>query len=144
MLLALIGLGGLGIAAGNWRRAHPALTEGIERFDAGYVIAPSIQPLPDAPPKDGTRPEESDEVSAAEAIRFDRTAEFRAKSPLDLNRATAGDLERLPGIGAGLAARIVAARETAGRFESVDDLQRVPGLGPGKLGRLRELVTVAD
>jgi competence ComEA-like helix-hairpin-helix protein len=150
MLLALVGLGGLGLAAGNWRRAHPDLTERIERFDAGYVIDPAIQPLPDAPPVDGARPpvdgtspRESDEVSAPEAVHRDRTAEFRAESPLDLNRATAGDLERLPGIGPGLAARIVAARETAGRFQSVDDLRRVPGLGRMKLGRLRDLVTVA-
>lgn len=40
---------------------------------------------------------------------------------LDLNTATRGDLERLPGIGETYAARIIEARETA-RFASADEL----------------------
>ena len=60
---------------------------------------------------------------------------------LDLNRATAGDLDRLPGIGPVLASRIVAQREQHGAFRSPEDLLAVPGIGPALYARLAPLVT---
>lgn len=59
---------------------------------------------------------------------------------LDLNRASTGDLERLPGIGPARARAIVRWREVHGRFRSVDDLLEVSGIGPATLERLRPLV----
>lgn len=61
--------------------------------------------------------------------------------PLDLNSATAAELEALPGVGPATAAAIVDDRDRNGPFASVDDLDRVPGIGPAKLAALRELVT---
>jgi competence protein ComEA len=61
--------------------------------------------------------------------------------PLDLNAATADELDDLPGVGEVLAARIVAWREENGRFGSVDDLGEVPGIGPKVLDGVRDLVT---
>ena len=60
--------------------------------------------------------------------------------PVDLNQATAADLDRLPGVGPATAAAIVAYRDKHGRFRSVDDLGEVPGIGPAKLAALRDLV----
>jgi comEA protein len=61
---------------------------------------------------------------------------------IDLNTATAGQLEVLPGIGPALAARIVEYRTTSGPFRSVDELDEVKGIGPRILERLRPLITV--
>ena len=55
---------------------------------------------------------------------------------LDPNRATAKELEALPGIGAAKARAIVAFRDSAGPFRHVDDLKRVPGISAALLGRL--------
>jgi competence protein ComEA len=63
--------------------------------------------------------------------------------PLDLNSATAAELETLPGIGPVLAAEIVAFREANGPFAAVDAIVDVPGIGPATLERIRELVTVS-
>lgn len=63
-------------------------------------------------------------------------------APVDLNRASAAELERLPGVGPATAAAIVDDRTRNGPFVTVDDLERVPGVGPAKLAALRELVTV--
>lgn len=63
---------------------------------------------------------------------------------LDLNRATADELEALPGIGAVLAQRVVAFRESAGRFRTVDDLRGVKGIGAKKFDRLKSLITVSS
>ncbi|MFZ9629474.1 MAG: ComEA family DNA-binding protein [Ilumatobacteraceae bacterium] len=62
--------------------------------------------------------------------------------PLDLNVATAAELETLPGIGPTTAAAIVAYRDLHGPFSSVDDLADVAGIGPSKLEAIRGLVTV--
>lgn len=61
---------------------------------------------------------------------------------VDLNRATAVELEQLPGIGPSLAAAIVTWRTDHGRFDRVDDLLDVPGIGPAKLATLADHVTV--
>lgn len=61
---------------------------------------------------------------------------------LDLNRASAADLERLPKVGPALASRIVAFREKYGPFPAVDSLVRVPGIGPGTFALLRDQVRV--
>lgn len=60
---------------------------------------------------------------------------------VDLNRATVGELERLPGIGSVLAQRIVEWRRERGAFASVDDLNHVKGIGEKKLQRIKPLVT---
>jgi len=70
--------------------------------------------------------------------------EFAERRPLDLNTATAADLERLPGIGPELARRIVAYREAHGPFAAVEDLLQVEGIGPVTLERIRDLVTVGE
>jgi competence protein ComEA len=62
--------------------------------------------------------------------------------PLDLNAATAAELETLPGIGPATAKAIVDERERNGPFSSVDDLLRVRGIGPAKLDQIRQLVSV--
>jgi competence protein ComEA len=61
---------------------------------------------------------------------------------VNLNTATAADLDALPGIGPVLAGRIVDYRTTEGPFSSVDQLDDVPGIGPAIAARLVELVTV--
>ncbi len=61
--------------------------------------------------------------------------------PVDLNRATAEELDRLPGVGPATANAIVVERDRNGPFATVDDLERVPGIGPAKLDAIRDLVT---
>lgn len=52
---------------------------------------------------------------------------------IDPNTASADELDRLPRVGPGLAARIVEWRETRGRFRTLADLDSVPGVGPAAL-----------
>ena len=63
-------------------------------------------------------------------------------SKVDLNTATAEELDRLPGIGPATAEAIIRHRETHGRFRSVTDLLEVRGIGEAKLEQLRPLVKV--
>jgi len=61
---------------------------------------------------------------------------------LNLNTATAQQLDALPGVGPVTAGAIVAWREAHGKFSSVDQLGEVDGIGPGRLEKLRPLVRV--
>jgi competence protein ComEA len=65
-----------------------------------------------------------------------------SETPLDLNNATAAQIETLPGIGPSLAGAIVAERERSGGFRMVDDLRRVRGIGDSRFAQLRPLVRV--
>lgn len=61
---------------------------------------------------------------------------------VDLNRAMADDLDRLPGVGPSTAKAIIDHRTRNGPFASVDDLLAVRGIGPAKLAEIRKWVRV--
>lgn len=63
-----------------------------------------------------------------------------APSKLDLNSATASELDALPGVGPVTAQRIVDRRTRKGPFASVDQLREVEGIGDAKLAKLTDLV----
>lgn len=66
----------------------------------------------------------------------------KVSTPVNINTATAEELQSLPRIGPAMAQRIIAWREAHGGFRSVDELDAVPGIGPSMLENLRPLVTV--
>ena len=66
----------------------------------------------------------------------------KGSTPVNINTATAEELQTLPRIGPAMAQRIIAWREAHGGFRSVDELDAVPGIGPSMLENLRPLVTV--
>ncbi|MDD6374752.1 MAG: helix-hairpin-helix domain-containing protein [Ruminococcus sp.] len=84
---------------------------------AGSTTAPVRQTEPAQP-------------DAAE-LAFPEEAEPEISYPLDLNAATAEELETLPGVGAILAERIVSYREAVGGFQKLEELQQVNGIGSG-------------
>lgn len=108
-------------------------------------------PLPDGArvyfPRTGEEPPAEIPVVDAPPVASPGSGSLDAGSPpaqpVDLNTATAGQLEELPGIGPVTAGAIVEHRERVGPFRSVEALQDVSGIGPAKLGRIRDLVTAA-
>ena len=61
---------------------------------------------------------------------------------ININAATASELESLPGIGPVLAERIVAYRTDHGPFGAIEDIMDVSGIGEGCFAQIRELITV--
>jgi competence protein ComEA len=68
--------------------------------------------------------------------------ETNLSAPIDINRASAEELQRLSGVGPVLSQRIIDERSKR-PFKSVDDLRRVSGIGPKTLARLRPNITVS-
>lgn len=60
--------------------------------------------------------------------------------PLNINRATAGQLDSLDGIGPVIARRIVEYRKVNGPFATVEDLQKVSGIGAAKFAMIKSKV----
>ena len=117
-------LGGLNLAA--------VLSDGVRVYfpRSGEEPPVEVDIVPDPPPHPAAAGEPGSGVAAPPA-------------PLDVNAATAAELERLPGIGPVTAAAIVEHRERVGPFQSVEALGDVSGIGPVKLSRIGDLVTVA-
>ena len=65
-----------------------------------------------------------------------------ADSKININMASADELESLPGIGPALAERIIAYRTEHGAFSRPEDLMNVSGIGQGKFDAVAALITV--
>lgn len=121
-----------------------AVTIGVVLW-MGWVRQPFVQPLGASTQE---RTTELAKGSSQHALAQSRAASAKVvglhdRMVVDLNRATADELEALPGIGAVLAQRVIAFRESAGRFRTVEDLRSVKGIGAKKFDRLKSLVTVS-
>ena len=83
----------------------------------------------------GTQPQPARTLTASGSAQ-------KGSTSVNINTATAEELQTLPRIGPAMAQRIIAWREAHGGFRSVDELDAVPGIGPSMLENLRPLVTV--
>ena len=64
-------------------------------------------------------------------------------APLNLNTATADQLDGLPGVGKAMATRILEYRQKQGGFKKIEELMNVKGIGEKNFLKLKPLVTVA-
>jgi competence protein ComEA len=94
--------------------------------------AKAAKVLPDVP-RETTK-------SGAESQNAD--PKYLEKNQINLNTATAEQLELLPNVGPALAQKIVDYRQQNGPFKSVDELDNVSGIGEKTLEKLRPLVTI--
>ena len=88
-------------------------------------------------------------VALAPAIGFAQGGPAKAKAapavttPINLNTATATDLEALPGVGAATARLIIEHRDKNGGFKKVEELMNIKGIGEKSFLKLKPMVTVA-
>ena len=143
LLLALLLLGsGLTVLEAR----HPkilALTLGDSLALGAAPAAPDLAPSRNEPPQNASPAGLAIRPAAPPAADSAREkSAFGLDGRLDLNRASADELEGLPGIGPKTAQRILEDRRTRGPFRKPSDLTRVKGIGAKTLARLLPHVTV--
>jgi len=140
LLCALVAVGaGLSLLEAR----HPkilALTLGDSLALGAAPAAPDLPPPVSETPQNAT-PETLAVRPTAPGATPEKTS-FGLDGRLDLNRASADELEGLPGIGPKTAQRIVDDRRTRGPFRKPSDLTQVKGIGVKTLARLLPHVTV--
>lgn len=139
--------------------AGAVVRPGVYRLAAESRLADALDaaggPAPDAEPDgvnlaarltDGERvylPRKGEVAPSAAGSASPGSASAGAPAgPIDLNSATAADLEALPGVGPATAAAILEYRQQQGRFRSVEELLEVRGIGEAKLAAIRPKVRV--
>ena len=75
--------------------------------------------------------------------KFSSKKETQLTGPIDINQATAAELQRLPGVGPKRAQLIIEERQKR-PFASIEELRRVSGIGAKTLERLRPYITVEN
>lgn len=81
---------------------------------------------------------------AAPAENTTTTNSADADTPIDINAASATELDGLPGIGQALAQRIIDYRTSNGSFKAIEDLRNVKGIGPALFEKIAPLITVGS
>jgi competence protein ComEA len=114
-----------------------------EQIYVPHKNSPSKHPNAPAP---RLRPSRTSSASSAGPTSSSGTSSVvstpTASSPLNLNTASAAQLDLLPGIGPSTAQAIVTYRTSKGPFSKVDDLLNVRGIGAGRLDAIRALIKV--
>lgn len=96
------------------------------------------------PERDGIASSDGIAPSGRRSSGRERTPTVSSENPIDINSATAAQLEVLPRVGPALARRIVAWRKANGPFSSEEDLRHVPGIGVTTAALLVPLVTFSS
>jgi competence protein ComEA len=65
-----------------------------------------------------------------------------ASAKVNINTATASELDALPGVGPATAQKIVAYRDANGKFSTIEDIKKVSGIGDSKYNSMRDLICV--
>lgn len=110
-------------------------------------VGARIAAAPD-PPEIQAAAVDVDSLSAESLAALE--ADLRRRQPLapgeriDPNRAPAGELARLPGVGPAVAGRIVESREREGAFGTTGDLLRIAGVGERTLARIQPHLDIPE
>ena len=90
-------------------------------------------------------------ISSAGCVRRARSYETQTETPvttkssekrININSASTRELEKLPGVGAAIAERIVQHREQFGPFRRVEHVMMVHGISEAKFRAIREMISV--
>lgn len=132
---------GLEDRIGSYEERISDLEDEIDNIESTNTAAEST------PVETPTPAAESGEVAGAEAPAATPKKSTTTKSvapvgKINLNTASASQLDALPGIGPAYAGRIIDYRDANGGFKSIEEVQNVKGIGPKTFDKMKEMISV--
>jgi comEA protein len=103
--------------------------------DASHEISKSFKASPISNSQNENRSQDPE-------FRISSIHQNPLKKKIDLNSASASELELLPQIGPALSQRIINYRKTKGKFQKIEDLMKVSGIGAKTFEKIKHLITV--
>ena len=70
------------------------------------------------------------------------TSNTKTQGKININTATQGELDTLPGIGPSTAVKIIEYRKENGKFKSIEEIKEVSGIGDAKYEKIKELIII--
>lgn len=132
-------------------------------YVSGAVVKPGVVKLPqgsrvqDAISAVGgiTTEADTEKLNMAEKVKdgmhvrvYTITNEVHTRAPepkdekININHADKEELDKLPGVGPAMAAKIIEYREANGSFRAIEDLKKVKGMGEAKFKKLKDKITI--
>ncbi len=112
------------------------LNQALTLNDGDHIHVPTMTETAETPPPLST--------GAEVTVRAPEGGSDIVEGLININTASQGELETLPGIGPALAQSIIDYRETIGLFETIEDIMKVSGIGTAKFEAMRDLITVGS
>ncbi len=140
LLISGVGLAGVGYSLATRPTPGPQPVVFVPQQVEPRVSTP-IEPAAAPAPAPSSQAQAQPPDRGASISQVDPTNADAGMS-IDVNTATAAQLELLPGIGPSRAAAIIESRQTAGPFRTVEDLARVHGIGPATVEGVRPYVRI--
>ena len=123
------------------RQQHPegGADASTETSPAQAIGAASVHAVTKAGGKTGAHP-----AAKAGAAKGGKGGKFSSpgQGTVNINTASAEELERIPGIGPAMAERILEFRQTSGKFTAPEDLLQISGIGEKKFAKMQPFVCV--
>ena len=76
------------------------------------------------------------------AAKSGTSSKAASSGPVNINTASAEELDTLPGIGPAMAQRIIEFRETEGAFTAIEDIKKVKGIGEAKFEKMKDKICI--
>jgi len=107
-----------------------AIEDGINQLSDNQAMQSSSQPA------------ENDDSGQVAGVTTQAPAQSYTTGKININSASASQLDSLPGIGPAYAGRIIDYREANGGFKTIEEIENIKGIGPKTFQKLKDLITV--